>query len=112
MTEYERRGHWRTLQDGTRTWVSGHSVVRDPEDGHGYSADALRRRWIEKVEAAHASKEARNKARKARASIRKAKQLKASALRKAKKAFVQKLVQKRRKTIEEKRTPTEHEGKS
>jgi hypothetical protein len=28
MAEYEREGHWRTLSNGTRTWVTGHSVTR------------------------------------------------------------------------------------
>lgn len=33
MTEFDRSGHWRTLSDGTRTWVSGHTVAREPGSG-------------------------------------------------------------------------------
>lgn len=37
MTEFTRKGHWRTLPDGTRTWVSGHKVVRGEEQGRANS---------------------------------------------------------------------------
>ena len=28
VSEFERKGHWRNLSDGTRTWVSGHNFIR------------------------------------------------------------------------------------
>ncbi len=75
MTEYSRKGHWRTLPDGTRTWVSGHDVVREPPVvSHGYDDAVIERRLAPLIER-YAAKKARKAARKAAAARRKAERL-------------------------------------
>jgi hypothetical protein len=48
MSEFERKGHWRTLLDGTRTWVTPHAVSRDSKPAsEDYPNDVLERRLAE-----------------------------------------------------------------
>jgi hypothetical protein len=65
MTEFERKGHWRTLSDGTRTWVSPHLVDRESERSKPlYSPEVLDRRGQEVLNRA-AEEKARKKRQKA-----------------------------------------------
>lgn len=41
MAVLERSGHWRTLSDGTRTWVSGHRVIREKTSTDRHDADQV-----------------------------------------------------------------------
>ena len=65
MAEFTRKGHWRTLQDGTRTWVSGHSVSRlthEPSGAEGTSE--VQKALLEEKYAKAANEKARRKASK------------------------------------------------
>lgn len=66
MTEFSRKGHWRSLPDGTRTWVSGHEVIREPAVvSHGYDDAVIKRRLalaLEKRAKAKAAKAAKKAA--------------------------------------------------
>ena len=79
LTEYSRKGHWRLLSDGTRTWVSGHDVLREPATvTHQYDDAVLKRRLAEIIE--------KRTAAKAKKSAAKAQRKKARLARKAAKA--------------------------
>jgi len=63
MVEFQRKGHWRTLGDGSRTWVSGHDVLRTKQVTHGVDDAAVERRIAEKVGVYHKRKEEKRKKR-------------------------------------------------
>jgi hypothetical protein len=62
LTEYSRKGHWRTLLDGTRTWVTGHHVSREHGVTHGYDADVFKRRADDRAASQEAVVEKKRKA--------------------------------------------------
>lgn len=102
MTEYERKGHWRTLPDGTRTWVSAHAAVRQSETTHGYDDDVLKRRLEEKLARGQNEKKRRRKARKSKKAIAKAKLEKTLELKRARTAFFKKISDRQKTNQEEK----------
>ncbi len=74
MVEFERSGHWRTLSDGTRTWVNGHSVIRGiTAAGPEYADHVLQARKEaieEKVRKRKAAEETQGARKKAKAAAR------------------------------------------
>jgi len=84
MAEFQRRGHWRTLRDGSRTWVSGHDVLRTRQVVHGIDDATVKRRIAEAVKIKQKREEAKRKKRalqKMRRAKRKAKQSKSKVAR-------------------------------
>ncbi|MDV7270842.1 hypothetical protein RYZ20_07995 [Thioclava sp. A2] len=65
MAEFERKGHWRTLLDGTRTWVAPHVVSRDSQPASEVFPTHVLERRLEEIKAKVEKRKAKKARRKA-----------------------------------------------